>query len=466
MSETLCKVVFRGEIGFDFEEEEVKGNLQRLSGFSREKVDRLFSGQTHVLKKDADPEAAGRFRDALMRAGALAEIEPMKVPPTAAGQRPPSAASTRQAVPFSCPACGYAQEKGESCISCGIFFARYEAVQKRRAEALQAELQGCHPEPAAATAAPARIALRFDLRSSPAAQATLVAVTVALFQGYFYGRHLEVAGFIILASLFLLLLLFSAAFNGRELQESFAENLSVTVEHHLRVDRHQQWWPFQVTYALVLGNILLYYGVVIHLSAATMTNHLAFLPAWPTAWSVSLSALVAPFLHASSGQLWEGVLFLWATGTVLEPRLGSRRFFLCFLGLGILAESFGVLLQSLLFDTVLHGFGPAGAIAGLLGLCLVGGIGPVLTFSLPLLGALPLVYPLGFEVRFNTLALLGFFIYAGLAGGFSLQHSFAAALGGQLVNFAGLLGGMLLGRLLPIPVPAQDAGTLGRRAKG
>ncbi len=459
MSETLFKVVFRGEIGFDFEEEEVKANLQKLSGFSREKVDRLFSGQTHVLKKDAAPEAAERFRDALMRTGALAEMEPMKVPPTPAGQRPQSAASTRQTVPFSCPACGYAQEKGEACISCGIFFARHEAVQKRKAEALQAELQGRHPEPPAATAAPSRVALRFDLRSSPAAQALLVAVTVALLQGYFCGRHLEVIGFIILATLFLLLLLFSPAFNGRELQESFAENLSLSVEHHLRVDRRQQWWPFKVTYALVLGSILLYYGVVIQLSAATMTNYLAFLPARPTGWNVLLSVLVAPFLNVSSGQLWGGALFLWATGMVLEPRLGSLRFFCCFLGLGIFAESFGVLLQSLLFDTAMHGFGPAGAIAGLLGFCLTGGIGPVLTFSLPLLGALPLVYPLGFEVRFNTLALLGFFIYAGLAGGFGPQHSFPAALGNQMVNFAGLLGGMLLGLLLPISVPAQDTGT-------
>ena len=170
-----------------------------------------------------------------------------------------------------------------------------------------------------------------------------------------------------------------------------------------------------------------------------------------------LSALAAPFLHTDIGQLWGGILFLWAVGMGLEPRLGSLRFLWCFLGLGMVAGAFGGLLHLLLFGSALHGFGPAGAIAGLLGYCLTGGIGPVLTFPFPLLGALPLVYPLGFEVRFNTLALLGFFIYSGLAGGFGPQHSFSTALGDQLVNFAGLLGGMLLGRLLPIPGPIKGA---------
>jgi membrane associated rhomboid family serine protease len=458
MSENLFKVVFRGEVGFDFEEDEVKANLQQMSGFSREKVDRLFSGQTHVLKKDVDREAAGRLCDALVRVGALAEIEPMTISQPAAGPRPAGSAATRGAAPFSCPACGFVQEKGEACISCGIFFARYEAVQKRRAEALQAELHGLHPESPAAAESAGRLARpRFDCRFPPAAQALLGAAIVALLQSYFCGRQLEPTGFLILVALFLLLI-FAAAFSGRDLPEVFAENLSVSVEHHLRVDRRQQWWPFKVTYALVLANILLYYALASHLSPATMTDYLAFFPARPTGWSVPLSALVAPFLHVGGSQLWGGILFFWAVGMVLEPRLGSLRFLCCFLGLGIVAGVFGGLLHQLLFDSALHGFGPAGAVAGLLGLCITGGIGPVLTFSLPLLGALSLVYPLGVEVRFNTLALLWFFIYSGLAGGFGPQHSFSTALGAQLVNLAGLLGGMLLGRLLPIPEATNDPG--------
>ena len=119
MSENLFKVVFRGEVGFEFEEEEVKFNLQQMSGFSREKVDRLFSGQTHVLKKDADREAASRFREALVRIGALAEIEPMTIPQAAAARRPAAAAATRGAAPFPARPAIWYRKKGRSASPAG-----------------------------------------------------------------------------------------------------------------------------------------------------------------------------------------------------------------------------------------------------------------------------------------------------------------------------------------------------------
>lgn len=450
MSENLFKVVFRGEIGFEFEEEEVKANLQKMSGFSPEKVGMLFSGQTHVLKKDADADTAGRFRDALMRVGALAAVEPMQTPPPAVQQRPRAADSGSRAGSISCPACGYAQEKGEACVSCGIFFARYDAVQQRKAEALKAEIAGESCPSPAVVKVRRRPVLCLDLRTSPSGQALLVAAAVAVLQGYFSGRELEATGFIALAALFVLSLIFFSVASGGDLLEGITDNLAVTVEHHQAVDRRRHWWPRKVTYGLVAGTILLYYVVTIHLPPGTMVDYLAFIPGRPTSWNVPLSALAAPFLNAGGGQLWFGMLFLWVTGMVLEARLGSLWFFCCYLGLGVFAEVFGYLLHCLLFGAGLHGLGPSGAIAGLLGICIAGGLGPVLTFPFPLLGALPLIYHLGIEVRFNCLALLGFFIYAGIAAGFGPQHSFPAAMGGQLINLAGLLGGLLLGRLLPM----------------
>jgi len=463
MSENLFQVVYRGEVGFDFDEEEVKANLQRLSGFNLEKIDRLFSGHPHVLKKDVDAETARRFFDLLTRAGALAEIEPMKAPRPADRQGLPFAEAPPQTGSFSCPACGFSQEKEESCLSCGIFFARYETVQKRRVAALQEGFPALHPEPhATAAGLGCLVRPRLDIRTSPAAQAVLVTLAVALLQGYFCGRQLEVVGFIILATVMLLVLLFSSVIRGWELQEGFAENLALAVERQPLVDRRSQWAPRQVTYVLVASNILLYYSLTIHLTPGILTDYLAFFPARPTGWSVPLSALVAPLLNAGGGQLWGDVLFLWAVGMVLEPLLGSRSFICCYLGLGIFAGALGGLLQLLLLGGSLHGFGSSGAIAGLLGFCLTGGVGAVLTFPAPLFGALPLVYPLGFEVRFNTLALLGFFIYAGLAGGFGPQHSFHSAMGGQLVNFAGLLGGLLLGRVFPLSAGSPAGFSPGR----
>ena len=448
MSEPLYKVVFRGEIGFDFEEEEVKANLQKFSGFSREKIDRLFSGATHVLKKDTEQDAANRFRDALMRMGAMAEVEPMQAPRPVTLQRPRPAPQRRQAV-FKCPACGQEQEQGQTCVACGIFFAKYEAAQKRKAQALQESLLGVAPPAEDTGAVKGLIATRFDLRAAVGLQATGVALVVAALQCYFFGRHLEGIGFIILATVFLLGLLFSSVFSGGDLFDGIGENLSLSLEPYLRVERRQHWWPYKVTYAAVLLLILLHYGLVIHLEPATLVDHLAVLPARPTPWGVPLGLLGATFLTVSGWQLWGGVLFLWALGVVLEPRLGSLRFAFCLVGLGLVGGVLGSFAHLLLFNQLLHGFGPAGALAGLLGLCVAAECGPVLTFTLPFIGALPLVYPLGFEVRFNLLALIGFFFYAALAGGYGAQHTFQAALGLQLVNLAGFFCGLLLGHLLP-----------------
>ncbi len=462
MSENLFRVVFKGEIGFDFDEDEVKANLQKFSGFSMDKIERLFAGGTHVLKKNAEQDAANRFRDALIRLGALVEVEPMQAAPPVL-ERPRAVAPARRAAPdFKCPACGQDQVRGQTCVACGIFFEKYEAAQKRKAEELQQSMFGVSSEADEVSVKSVPALSRLDARARLALQGLAVGVGVSLLQGYFFGRHLELIGFIILATILLLLLLFSSVFSGRDLFDGFSDHLSVEMESYLRVDRRQEWWPRKVTYALLVLGVLLYYGLMIHLPAATLADNLAFLPGRPTAWNVILSPLLTPLLHIRGGQLWGSFLFLWALGMALEPRLGSLRFGLLYFGLAVVAGGIGSLLHLLLFGSLLHGFGPAGAIAGLFGFCLTGGIGPVLTFSLPLLGALPLVYPLGFAVRFNTLALLAFFLYAGLAAGLAMEHSFRAAFGWQLVPLVGLCSGMLLGYLLPAPAAGAAAGK-GRR---
>ena len=387
----------------------------------------------------------------------------MVAPPPLVMERPRAVAPARRAAPdFKCPACGQGQARGQTCVACGIFFEKYEAAQKRKAEELQQSMFGASAEPGAgATKAPPALS-RLDARSRLALQGLLVGVGVSLLQGYFFGRHLELIGFIILATILLLLLLFSSLFSGQDLLDGFGDHLSVEQVSYLRIDRRQEWWPRKVTYALLVLGVLLYYGLVIHLPMATVADHLSIFPGRPTAWNVVLSTLAAPLLHVRGGQLWGSFFFLWAVGMALEPRLGSLRFGALYLGLAVVAASIGSLLHLLTFGNLLHGFGPAGAIAGLIGFCLTGGIGPVLTFSLPLLGALPLVYPLSFEVRFNTLALLAFFLYAGLGGGFVMEHSFRAALGWQLVPLVGLCCGMLAGYLLPVQGP-NPAGGAGRR---
>ena len=41
---------------------------------------------------------------------------------------------------FECPKCGFAQEKGDDCIKCGIFFEKYAAIQAEQVK-LQVSLE-------------------------------------------------------------------------------------------------------------------------------------------------------------------------------------------------------------------------------------------------------------------------------------------------------------------------------------
>lgn len=95
---------------------------------------------------------------------------------------PPPPAPPRPAPPaVVCPKCGARQEVGETCVGCGIVFAKYNRAQEARASAGE-------PEPAAPPP-PDRESPRGML--VPAAAALLVLAAVAWF---FFTPHLAMRG--------------------------------------------------------------------------------------------------------------------------------------------------------------------------------------------------------------------------------------------------------------------------------
>ncbi len=455
MAEELFKIVFKGEIGLDFEEEEVKQKLQEFCRFDRNRVEQLFSGGTFVLTKNIDQEKASRFQGQFQKIGAMVEVLPMASPPSlplTAGQKPVSLLTDTGQEAFKCPACGYAQDKGLICVACGISFAKLESMQKR-----QRDLPAI-TEPANMPPIPGNLASRPSAASGPpSADQTFLAVCGALILGaavlqiYFAGMDLMIAGFIILLVVFFLALMFQAL--SREQGVLDALERQVTLEFEA-LEQKWQWFPI-ATYSLFMVNLLLYYAVVVPLGAADVKNHLAFLPGTPNFWNVPLSALASIFLHENGWQLWGGGIFLCAIGAALEENLGRIRLLAFYLVFGIVAGGAGALGHQLLLGAPFHAIGSSGAIAGLLGIACVCGR-RLVTFPLPFFGAIALAAPFRLAVSLNLLVLIGFFFYFNFSGGMNPDDGLRSFLSGHLLNLGGFFAGILTGALLDVQGMARE----------
>jgi membrane associated rhomboid family serine protease len=226
----------------------------------------------------------------------------------------------------------------------------------------------------------------------------------------------------------------------------FAERFNVFWESVEPAEVRRQWVPW-CTFGIILLDILLYYGLALHLEPSTLRNNFAFIPAEPNFWNVPLSAIAALFLHTGGWQLWGCVMFLWAVGPLVERRLGRRRFLGLYLLTGILAGGVGTLVHPLFLTGPLHGLGSSGAIAGLLGFCVARSADRSLEFAPPLLDLFPFFGSLRFTIRLDTLAFFGLFFYAGHGGGIDPQGGLAAILAGHLIHVAGMLTGLAVGVL-------------------
>ncbi len=86
MSASEFDIIFRGDIVFGHQLAEVKAKLQQLFKVDAAKVDSLFTGRPVPLKRNLDEATANKYRDVLIKAGAMVEIyasdkSPANAPP-------------------------------------------------------------------------------------------------------------------------------------------------------------------------------------------------------------------------------------------------------------------------------------------------------------------------------------------------------------------------------------------------
>ena len=88
MSAPQFDIIFRGDIVFGHQLAEVKLKLQQLFKADAAKIDSLFSGRPVPLKRNMDEATAQKYRDALIKAGAMVEICPTDKSPANAPAKP------------------------------------------------------------------------------------------------------------------------------------------------------------------------------------------------------------------------------------------------------------------------------------------------------------------------------------------------------------------------------------------
>jgi hypothetical protein len=99
MSAPEFDIVFRGDIVIGHALADVKLKLQQLFKTDAAKVDALFTGRPVPLKRNLDEATAQKYRDVLLKAGALVEVVPAgKFSATPAPAARPSAPAPKPAV--------------------------------------------------------------------------------------------------------------------------------------------------------------------------------------------------------------------------------------------------------------------------------------------------------------------------------------------------------------------------------
>jgi len=101
MSALQFDIIFRGDIVFGHQLAEVKLKLQQLFKADAAKIDSLFSGRPVPLKRNMDEATAQKYRDTLLKAGAMVEICSSDVSPANAAPKP--APAPRRVVEAAAP---------------------------------------------------------------------------------------------------------------------------------------------------------------------------------------------------------------------------------------------------------------------------------------------------------------------------------------------------------------------------
>lgn len=436
MAAQLYRVVFSGDLALDTDEEQVRENLATQCKYGPESIENILAGDAPVLKKRLSQTEAQRYKDFFDRIGLLCDVraETPPAPPNPPNTTP--APETQQLMPAApagriCPKCFAKEQSGDSCQRCGLLFARFAEIQARRAENPQLQ-----PAPPAAE----ETYFRQHPEQLFILKAFALILAILLLRGLLGGLLNFI--FLVFPIGFLVYIRMQAAATDESPTQLLAQHITLMPVMYSKEERAQQYLP-RVTYGLILTNILIFYLFEMQINPQLIFDHLVFLPYRPNLLNVPLSLFSSLFLHGSNAHLWGNMLFLWAVGTVVERRIGARRFSLFYLAAGI-AANITYLLACAVSGNPAHILGASGAIAGVMGIFAVRCYFKSMVFPLPILGIFSLILPLSLKVRLNSLVIIGLFFLADLNGGVQQLAGTSSSNIGHWAHIGGMVCGIAL----------------------
>jgi len=153
-------------------------------------------------------------------------------------------------------------------------------------------------------------------------------------------------------------------------------------------------------------------------------------------------AVTSTFLHGSNSHLWGNMLFLWAFGGILEPRIGHIRMLGSYIACGLLSSAMTEFGYAWWMGQESLALGASGAIAGLMGLAMVRCYYARISVSVPIFGALGFVLPVGVQARIHLVALVViYFMFDLLGARYIIVHGQQGGTG-YWAHVGGYLGGI------------------------
>ncbi|MCF6178813.1 MAG: rhomboid family intramembrane serine protease, partial [Geopsychrobacter sp.] len=444
MSERSFQVIFGGDLALDTDEDQVRQSLAEQCKYSTEAINKILSGKNPVLKEGLNQSTARRYKDFLDRLGLLCNIIAEPAPKSLSNphKNQPSLEIRQDLIPEtvgrSCPKCLAKEQTGDSCTRCGLLFSRFEEIQKRRAE-------NPRPQPEASIEKS-----YFELHPEQLfiLKAFAVIIAILLLRNLLSGFLFII--FLIFPIGFLVYIRLQAAMNDQSATELLAQHITFMPVMYSKEERAQEYIP-RVTYSLILVNVLIFYLFELQVNPQMIFDQLVFLPYKPNLFNVPLSAFTSLFLHASHAHLWGNMLFLWAVGTVVERRIGAKRFILFYFAAGISAD-ISYMLACAIIGIPAHLLGASGAIAGVMGIFAMRCYFKSMVFPLPILGVFSLFLPISLKIRLNSLVIIGLFFLADLSGGVQQLTGTSSSNVGHWAH----IGGMLCGIALAISVKLNE----------
>ncbi|MBE0503541.1 MAG: rhomboid family intramembrane serine protease [Desulfuromonadales bacterium] len=453
METTRYRIVFRGEVGLGYNQDEIRENLARLTRWDDKKIAQLLSSSHCVIKSDLDAATADRMLNSLNNTGIICRKEAV---PNANPENPAAAAAISIAVvgreapgtgdaSQACPKCGHPRQGGESCPDCGVVYARFASSR-----------QGAAREPAASPSLVSAQAVMLQ-RSAKRRTDPLARLEERHPLGYYYGKlQLVVVGALLLRTLYaadltsLILLLLPLGFAlylgalsavvDRPFEDLLTEHRSLLPLPLTAPEERTAPFPF-ATYGLVFLHIMLYFGLQRRTPVEILQQYWFFPPLDSSTANLVVSTLASLFFHTSGWAFLGGIFFLWVIGATLERRIGSGLLVGFYLLGGLLAASFGVGVQQLFPGATLQIIGSGGALAALLGVFAICSHRRIMTFPLPLGRLESFLVGTPCQVRWSSLLVAGLFVFADLGAPVEEARAGRSALG-PLILLAGFLGGL------------------------